>query len=67
MLKCSTTDVENLSKTKLPLFYKEMLCCFNECKSEINYEKRSSNDILQQPIWYNTNLKYKGNPIFFES
>lgn len=57
--------IVTLDSIKLPLFYKEILCCFNECKRELHFEKRSPDDILQQPIWIKCNLVYKGNSVFF--
>lgn len=47
LLKCSTNKTESLDSIKLPLFYKEILCCFNECKLELHFGKRSPDDILQ--------------------
>ena len=53
LLQCSTTNPENLKNIKLPLFYREIISCFNECKSELDYEKISSQNLLLQPIWNN--------------
>ena len=67
LLQCSTTNPENLKNIKLPLFYREIISCFNESKSELDYEKISSQNLLLQPIWNNSKLLYKGNPIFFDN
>ena len=64
LLQCSTTNPENLNNIKLPLFYREIISCFNESKSELDYEKISSQNLLLQPIWNNSKLLYKGNPFF---
>ena len=48
LLQCSITNSENLETNKLPLFYREIISCFNESKSELDYEKISSQNLLLQ-------------------
>lgn len=45
-LKCFIIKIEILDSIKLFLFYKEIFCCFNECKCELYFEKRLFDDIL---------------------
>ena len=49
LLQFSTTNSENLKTIKLPIFYREMISCFNECKNELDYEKISSQNIIMFP------------------
>lgn len=48
---------------KLPMFYQQVLCSFNECKPK-NLENISSIKIVQQPIWNNCNFLCKGISLF---
>lgn len=50
----------------LPTVYKEMLCCFNECKRLINISERSNVTFAQQPLWNNTLFEHKGKSLFFQ-
>ena len=64
-LQFSEKKIENMQKLgKLPMFYQQVLCSFNECKPK-NSENISSIKIVQQPIWNNCNFLYKGNSLFF--
>lgn len=58
-MKCFITKTEIFNSIKLPLFYGEIFCCFNECNCELHYAKRASDDILQQLIWNNCKLVCK--------
>ena len=62
----SDKKIENLKLEKLPLFYRQMLCSFNECKV-YTLDNISADVILQQPIWNNCNFLYKGNTLFFKN
>lgn len=53
LINCFIIKTEILNSIKLPLFYGEIFCCFNECNCELHYAKRASDDILQQLIWNN--------------
>jgi hypothetical protein len=48
-----------------PLFYKEMLVFFNECKkiNTLDY----LNDVLKEPLWSNNKVLFKNKPIFIKS
>ena len=50
---------------KLPKFYQEILCEFNECKT--NPMTKSLNETMQQPIWNNRNFQYKGKTLFLKN
>lgn len=65
VLQFSETNLNALDiMGKLPLFYKQTLSSFNECKQS-NFDNILPNDILKQPIWNNSNIKIKrGNIIF---
>ena len=66
-LQFSEKKIENMQKLgKLPMFYQQVLCSFNECKPK-NSENISSIKIVQQPIWNNCNFLYKGNSLFFKN
>lgn len=51
----------------LPTVYKEMLCCFNECKRLINISELSNVTFEQQPLWNNTLFEHKGKSLFFKN
>ena len=66
VLQFSEKKITNIGRIKkLPTFYQEILCAFNECKA--NPVKMSSDEIMQQPIWNNCNFQYKGNTLFFKN
>lgn len=68
VLQFSETNLNALDKIgKLPLFYKQILSSFNECKQRCNFDNISPNDILKQPIWNNSNIKIKGETLFFKN
>ncbi|XP_056007600.1 uncharacterized protein LOC130050839 [Ostrea edulis] len=48
-----------------PLFYKEMLVFFNDCKK--NKKQFYLNALLKEPLWCNKNFMYKNKPIFFHN
>lgn len=47
--------------------YKEMLCCFKECKRLIYVSELSIVTFTQQPLWNNTGALFeqKDKPIYF--
>ena len=51
----------------LPIFYKEIFTCFNECKRSIDVENLSNANFLLQPIWNNDLFKYKNETLCFPS
>lgn len=68
VLQFSETNLNALDRIgKLPLFYKQILSSFNECKQRCNFDNISPNDILKQPIWNNNNIKIKGETLFFKN
>lgn len=68
VLQFSETNLNALDRIgKLPLFYKQILSSFNECKQRCNFDNISPNDILKQPIWNNSNIKIKGEKLFFKN
>jgi hypothetical protein len=48
-----------------PVFYKEMLTSFNECKKD--KKQLRLNALLREPIWCNKMFLYKHKPIFFQN
>ena len=56
---------------KLPLFYKEVFCAFNESKTLVPLHSLSADEFLQQTIWNNvyfkTNLKSLNYPNWIKS
>ena len=56
VLQFSEKKITNIGRIKkLPTFYQEILCAFNECKT---YPVTMSLDeTMQQPIWNNCNFK----------
>ena len=50
---------------KIPLFYIQILVAFNECKKTQTLDKITSSKLLQQPLWNNSLLLYKGQSLFF--
>ena len=50
----------------LPSFYREILCCFNNCKKSLNTVNLSNAEFIQQPLWNNEMFKYNGKTIFFK-
>ena len=52
VLQFSEKKITNIGRIKkLPTFYEEKLCAFNECKA--NPVKMSSDETMQHPIWNN--------------
>ena len=65
LLKTSNTNIYDFENAfnKLPKFYCEVLCAFNECKLK---EKICISDkVLTQPIWFNTNFRTNKHSLFF--
>ena len=52
---------------KIPLFYIQILVAFNECKKTQTLDKITSSKLLQQPLWNNSLLLYKGQSLFFKT
>ena len=50
LLKTNVRKVEHFGVKKFPLFYKEVLCAFNESKTILPLHVLSTEDFLQQPI-----------------
>ena len=65
LLKTNVRKVEHFGVKKLPLFYKEVLCAFNESKTIVPLHALSTEDFLQQPIWNNIYFQTNGKPLFF--
>ena len=49
---------------QIPLFYIQILGAFNECKKTQTLDKITSRKLLQQPLWNNSVLMYKGQSFF---
>ena len=52
---------------QIPLFYIQILGAFNECKKTQTLDKITSSKLLQQPLWNNSLLLYKGQSLFFKT
>ena len=67
LLKLSETNVKTFkSLSSIPIFYREILCCFNNCKRTLQSTYLSSADFVQQPLWNNDLFRYDGKTIFFK-
>ena len=62
LIQTNITKPSDFDIKQLPLFHKEVICAFNECKCKKNLSKTA---LLQQNIWFNKSICYKSNPIFF--
>ena len=51
----------------LPSFYREILCCFNNCKKNLNTINLSNAEFIQQPLWNNEMFKYNGQKRWSQS
>lgn len=68
ILSMSVRKVEKIvCLLNLPTVYKEMLCCFNECKRLINISELSNVTFAQQPLGNNTLFVHKGKSLFFKN
>lgn len=61
LLNSSITRYEEFKLNSLPVFYKEVLVAFNECKDI------SLTNFANQNIWFNKNICFKGKSLFFSS
>ena len=51
----------------LPLFYKEILTSYNECKKIQNVKSMSLEFFLCQPLWNNRFITFQGKTLYFHS
>lgn len=59
----------NIGMRAVPRFWQDVFrtwCDFRESDSEHGAVPNSINKILQEPLFYNTNIKYKGTHLFFK-
>ena len=67
-LKFSEKSPDKLQKIgQIPLFYIQILGALNECKKTQTLGKITRSKLLQQPIWNNSLLLYKGQSLFFKT
>ena len=67
LLSTSETKLSDFELVKgLPSFYQEVFVCFNACKKNMEYSQISSDSFLQQTIWCNKYVRYKGKTTFFQ-
>ena len=52
---------------QIPRFNIKILGAFNECKKTQTLDKITSSKLLQQPLWINSLLVYKGQSLFFKT
>ena len=52
---------------QIPLFYIQVLGAFKGCKKTQTLDKITSSKLLQQPVWNNSLLLYKGQSLFFKT
>ncbi len=65
LIKCNMTDVNEMKNIlKLPMFWCEVFCYANECKTLKDLKCLSTYEFLSEPIWLNTRFLHKGKPIF---
>ena len=69
MLKTNLCDFKEYQEIlqKLPSFYSEVICFFNECKCAQRCDNMSSDEFLSLPIWCNTMFKRKGKCLMFSN
>ena len=66
ILKTNETNVKDFTLVhNMPLFYQEVFSCFNQCKKGKSVQNMSSCDLMQQPIWNNKQICFKGKTIAF--
>ena len=66
ILKTNETNVKDFTLVhNMPLFYQEVFSCFNQCKKGKSVQNMSSCDLMQQPIWNNKQICFKGKTIEF--
>ena len=49
----------------MPIFYQEVFVSFNKCKKEMPCDQISSDNFLQQPLWNNRYICYKGKSLCY--
>ena len=68
LLNTSETKSSDFELVKgLPSFYQEVFVCFNACKKNMEYSHISSDSFLQQTIWCNKYVRYKGKALFLRT
>ena len=68
VLKTNVRNIVNFSiVNNLPVFYKEVFCFFNECKTIVPLCKLNTDVFLQQIIWNNTYFTVRGKPLLFDN
>lgn len=64
VLNVSETNNSNFEIiVKLPIFYREVFCSFNDCKKTIDINKLSDINFAKQPIWNNILFQFDNKTI----
>ena len=68
ILQTSETKLKDFDLVKnLPSFYQEVFTFFNACKRNLEYSQIHSDAFMQQTIWNNKYVCYKGKTLFFRN
>ena len=68
LFNTSETELSDFKLVQgLPSCYREVLVCFNACKKNMEYSQISSDSFLEQTIWCNKYVRYKGKTLFFHN
>ena len=66
LLKTNENTIDDYTLIRnMPTFYQEMFVSFNKCKKEIPCSQISSDNFLQQPLWNNRYICYKGKSLCY--
>ena len=66
LLKTNENTIDDYTLIRnMPTFYQEVFLSFNKCKKEIPYSQISSDNFLQQPLWNNRYICYKGKSLCY--
>ncbi len=68
LIKCNITDINEMKDIlKLPMFWCEVFCYANECKTLKDLNCLSTYEFLSEPIWLNRRFLHKQKPIFLSN
>ncbi len=68
LAKTTLKDPKMLSTMlKIPIFWAEVVCYANECKSQIDNNSLNSDDFLSEPIWLNDRFRLNNKPILISN
>ena len=66
LLKTNENTIDDYTLIRnMPTFYQELFVSFNKCKKEIPCSQISSDNFLQQPLWNNRYICYKGKSLCY--